>query len=116
MLLTHTSICLDVIIDFLASTSRSGADGYALYSKYFSSRGVYSYKRVGKVSDTKVTEGCTYMIEERFLSVCTREPRFCDISGTRDGRFSPQGGLLGMNCGPDFIYGTKFIGRNEAFI
>lgn len=31
--LTQTSICRGVIIDFLAKAARSGAEGYALYSK-----------------------------------------------------------------------------------
>ena len=36
--LTQTSICLGVIIAFLASATRSGAEGYALHLKYDSRR------------------------------------------------------------------------------
>jgi hypothetical protein len=53
---TQTSICLAVIMDFLAKTARSVAEGYALCSKYFSRNGTYSwFLLINKTSD-RVTE------------------------------------------------------------
>ena len=41
---TQTSICLGVIMDFLARAAQFATEGYALYSKYFSSKGTNSWE------------------------------------------------------------------------